>query len=131
MGKRGPLPKPQAHGHRIRNPGTTLALPSKERQIPAVSKDWSATTRAAWRAYWRDDVSVVAREVDMPSLRRLFGMYDQRARAQQIVDEALVVRGSTGQVRTNPLADHVLKLETAIVRLENEFGLTPMARSRL
>ena len=58
-------------------------------------------------------------------------MYDQYARVQKVVKKSLVVRGSTGQIRTNPLAEHALKLETQILRLENELGLTPMARQRL
>jgi P27 family predicted phage terminase small subunit len=58
-------------------------------------------------------------------------MYDQYSRVQKVVKKSLVVRGSTGQIRTNPLAEHALKLETQILRLENELGLTPMARQRL
>jgi P27 family predicted phage terminase small subunit len=58
-------------------------------------------------------------------------MYDQHARSMDVASQTLLVKGSTGQVRVNPLADHALKLEGAIVRLENELGLTPAARVRL
>jgi P27 family predicted phage terminase small subunit len=58
-------------------------------------------------------------------------MYDQHSRSMDVASQTLLVKGSTGQVRVNPLADHALKLEGAIVRLENELGLTPAARVRL
>ena len=47
------------------------------------------------------------------------------------VGKALVVKGSTGQIRANPLADLALKLEGSIGRLEGELGLTPAARQRM
>ena len=48
-----------------------------------------------------------------------------------VVRKALVVRGSTGQIRANPLADLALRLDASIVRLENELGVTPAARGRM
>jgi len=42
-------------------------------------------------------------------LSGVFGMYDQYARVQKVVKKSLVVRGSTGQIRTNPLAEHAFK----------------------
>ena len=42
-----------------------------------------------------------------------------------------MVAGSQGQPRLNPALDGLMKLETAILRLENELGLTPSARLRL
>jgi hypothetical protein len=41
------------------------------------------------------------------------------------------VVGSTGQVRPNPFFDTALKIEAALVRLENELGVTPKARAAL
>ena len=67
----------------------------------------------------------------MPTIRRLFELYDQRERAMEIVKQTLVVRGSKDQLRLNPVADLVTKLETIILRLETELGLTPMSRARL
>ena len=49
----------------------------------------------------------------------------------EIVRQTLVVRGSKDQLRLNPVADLVTKLETIILRLETELGLTPMSRARL
>jgi len=42
-----------------------------------------------------------------------------------------MVAGSQGQPRLNPALDGIMKLEGAILRLENELGLTPSARLRL
>jgi P27 family predicted phage terminase small subunit len=76
-------------------------------------------------------VAEVASEVDLPVIRRLFSMYEQYEQAREVVKKTLVVRGSTGQIRVNPLADYAFKLSAQILRLEEELGLTPLARQRL
>ena len=133
MGKRGPLPKPadEAQGHRNRELQIISGSTELKSDPPKPTRGWLKQTRDRWHAYWDSDVAGVAQEVDVPAVERLFGMYDQYARVQKVVKKSLVVRGSTGQIRTNPLAEHALKLETQILRLENELGLTPMARQRL
>jgi hypothetical protein len=70
--------------------------------------------------------------VFLPAIRRLFYLRAdyERTRAQLEITE-LMVQGSMGQWRTNPLADQLLKLEAAIGRLETEFGLTLSAAARL
>ena len=98
---------------------------------PRARPEWRPDTKAAWHAYWSSELAGMAVAVDLPAIARLFAMYDQHARSMELVAQALVVRGSTGQLRTNPLADHALRLESAIVRLENELGLTPAARQRM
>lgn len=133
MGKRGPLAKPpeDAQGHRSRELQIISGSSELKTDPPKPTRGWLKQTRERWHEYWISDVAGVAQKVDIPAVERLFGMYDQYARVQKVVKKSLVVRGSTGQIRTNPLAEHALKLETQILRLENELGLTPMARSRL
>ena len=133
MGKRGPLAKPpdNAQGHRSRELQIISGSSELKDDPPKPTRGWLKQTRERWHEYWISDVAGVAQKVDIPAVERLFGMYDQYARVQKVVKKSLVVRGSTGQIRTNPLAEHALKLETQILRLENELGLTPMARSRL
>ena len=133
MGKRGPLPKDPERllGHRRRTPPAVPAPAAAAAAAPEPRADWRDDTRASWQAYWASDMAGLALEVDRPAIGRLFAMYDQHARSMEAVSQALVVRGSTGQIRTNPLADHALRLESAIVRLENELGLTPAARTRM
>ena len=135
MGRRGPLPKdPEALlGHRARaqrQRAEPAPMPGGFR-VPAARAEWRPETRAAWRAFWRSEMAAVAAAVDLPAIHRLFAMYDQHARAMEVVGKALVVKGSTGQIRANPLADLALKLEGSIGRLEGELGLTPAARQRM
>jgi P27 family predicted phage terminase small subunit len=132
MGRRGPLPKdPDALlGHRAKLPRPQPASAAGGLRPPARA-EWLPATRAAWRAFWASDMAAVAAAVDLPAIGRLFAMYDQHARAMEVVGKALVVRGSTGQIRANPLADLALKLEGSIGRLEGELGLTPAARQRM
>ena len=134
MGRRGPLPKdPEALlGHRAKaqrqraEPGAPAAA-----RTPPARAEWRPETRAAWRAFWRSEMAAVAVAVDLPAIHRLFAMYDQHARAMEVVGKALVVKGSTGQIRANPLADLALKLEASIARLEDSLGLSPAARQRM
>ncbi len=133
MGRRGPLPKdPDALlGHRAKAERARPASAPGAFRPPRARADWLPSTRAAWRAFWASDMASVAAAVDLPAIGRLFAMYDQHARAMEVVGRALVVRGSTGQIRANPLADLALKLEGSIGRLEGELGLTPAARQRM
>jgi P27 family predicted phage terminase small subunit len=98
---------------------------------PPPPDDLTPELTAVWAALWQSDTAAVIEETDLPVVYRLFGLYAQHKKAADVVLQGLVVKGSVGQVRVNPLADHLLKLETAILRLENELGLTPMARARL
>ncbi len=133
MGRRGPLPKdPDALlGHRAKAQRQRAEAGPGTARIPAARAEWRPETRAAWRAFWRSEMAAVAAAVDLPAIGRLFAMYDQHARAMEVVGRALVVKGSTGQIRANPLADLALKLEGSIGRLEGELGLTPAARQRM
>ena len=130
MGRRGPMPKPadKVLGHRRRRPPVPKDLPP---QRPAGRDDWLPTVTAAWETYWASELARLSLDVDLPSIYRLFDMYDQHGRAMDVVRKALVVRGSTGQIRANPLADLALRLDASIVRLENELGVTPAARGRM
>lgn len=98
---------------------------------PRAPTGLSKQVQSWWRTFWESDVAGVVHPENMPALRRLFNMYDERERAQAIVKKALVVKGSVGQVRVNPLASHVGDLDGRILKLENELGLTPLARARL
>jgi P27 family predicted phage terminase small subunit len=127
-----PKPADKVQGHRARPVVKDPVVQAPEVQrTPDPKADWLDSTKTAWAVYWRSDVARIVLDVDAPSIFRLFSLYDQHERSMDVVRMALVVKGSTGQIRTNPLADHALKLEGVILRLENELGLTPLARSRL
>jgi len=132
VGRRGPLPKPSDRraGRGAREPGRALEL-LLATEAPSPPAGLSDTVVEAWATYWASDVAAVASSVDVPVIRRLFVMYDQYEQAIVVVNKAIVVKGSTGQIRVNPLADYAFKLAGQILRLEEELGLTPLARQRL
>jgi len=65
----------------------------------------------------------------------LFQYYDEAERANRTIarqgNAGLLAEGSKGQAVINPLIQLTLKLEEKILRLEQELGLTPLARQRL
>ena len=132
MGRRGPLPKPAERQQGHRQPRAKLELLRvPEPEAPDPPAGLSGQWLRAWAAYWRSDVARVASEVDLPLIRRLFEMYAQHEEAMDVVKKAIIVKGSTGQIRTNPLAEYAFKLAGQILRLEEELGLTPLSRQRL
>ena len=50
---------------------------------------------------------------------------------QNMGNKGLLSVGSTGQPTINPLIMLTLKLEEKVLKLEQELGLTPLARQRL
>jgi P27 family predicted phage terminase small subunit len=108
-----------------------LELVPARAAAPAAPDGLSDEIAGWWDAYWASDVASVASEVDLPLIRRLFGMYGQYEQAVEVVNKAIVTKGSTGQIRVNPLADYAFKLAGQILRLEEELGLTPLSRQRL
>lgn len=137
MGKRGPVARARSVGHRNHpSDPVTVSLSSWRLANPGAATPkptpgWLRRTNADWRSFWDDPVSGYVQQVDLPVVYRLFDMKDELARARRVTKQTLMVKGSMGQVRVNPLADHCLKLEAAILRLETELGMTPLGRARL
>ena len=135
MGKRGRIPK-QANrtvGHRESN---ISVLPGgRNEDQPKPNYNWLSKTRKYWQNYWDSDLSSTAQQVDYPAFYRLFQYYDETERANRTIhkmgSEGLLGIGSTGQPTINPLITLTLKLEEKILKLEQELGLTPLARQRL
>jgi hypothetical protein len=90
-------------------------------------------TVAAWAAFWESSVAaLVDRSSDLPSLRRLFLLYDKRARIErEVATSGMVTIGSTGQLVLHPLEKQLPVIDGQITALEDRFGLTPMARLKL
>jgi len=106
-------------------------VPKAETEIPAAPEGLLATTRRAWEAFWESPKAQLVTPDARPALERLFQMRDDLEREATIFRQSRIVTGSVGQIRMNPLAAHILALEAAVQRLETEFGLTPLAASRL
>ena len=124
-----PKPADRVQGHHRRH--DLVVLQGERRKAHIAPRGLSPQVRKAWHAYWASDVSMVARDVALPAIRRMFEMYEDRERARAVVRSALVVKGSQGQPRLNPVAAYVQQLSNDILRLETELGLTPMASMRL
>jgi hypothetical protein len=104
-----PKPADKVQGHRARPVVKDPVVQAPEVQrTPDPKADWLDSTKTAWAVYWRSDVARIVLDVDAPSIFRLFSLYDQHERSMDVVRMALVVKGSTGQIRTNPLADHAM-----------------------
>lgn len=86
-------------------------------------------TQEMWAEYWGSPVAdLVDRRSDLPALRRLFLLYDERERALRSYQAQRHSKGSTGQLIVNPFAKEVASLDGRIASLEDRFGLTPKAR---
>lgn len=128
-GTRGPVSNPESVGHRKKP--TLAVLADRKRKVPKAPDGLRETTMTDWATFWRSPLANTVEEVDVPVVRRLFRLRDQYEKAMEMAEAAMMVKGSVGQIRVNPLADHALKLEAMMLRLEAELGLTPLARMRL
>lgn len=98
---------------------------------PEPPKGLSADRINDWHVYFDSQLAGLVQDTDMSAVRRLWNYYQQHDELTEIFARSRLVAGSTGQPRMNPAADGLMRLETAILRLENELGLTPSARLRL
>jgi P27 family predicted phage terminase small subunit len=133
MGLRGPTSKPpdRRQGHRDRTVVELRPAPEPA-EAPEAPSRLLKVTREAWAAYWSAPVaSVVDRRSDLPAIRRLFTLYDERERCYRSARTARVVAGSQGQPVLNPLYKHMTTLDAEIRQMEDRFGLTPASKGRL
>jgi P27 family predicted phage terminase small subunit len=134
MGSRGPLPKEEG-ARQNRRARTNLKLIGQHDTdaviVPAHPDGLSDTQVEAWNQFWHSELSQLVKATDLSSVRRLFNYYQQHEDLTGIFQKGRMVAGSQGQPRLNPALDGLMKLEAAILRLENELGLTPSARLRL
>lgn len=104
--------------------GTEMAAPpAPSGFLPAIRDDWDA--------YWLSAPAHLVDPADIPALRRLFNLYDERERSYRAFRKERLTGGSTGQLVVNPLGKQLLAYDAVIAQLEDRFGLTPMARMRL
>jgi len=130
VARKGPLPKGRTIDRRNQRAIVPVAaVPSPE--VPDPEADWLDATKEQWEQFWLAPISQMVEETERAIVKRLFQYRDQHARATEIVRTSPIVKGSVGQVRMNPLAGYVVQLENAMLRLETELGLTPLARQRL
>jgi Phage terminase, small subunit len=118
-------------GSRTPDVGCVVALPPSEPSSKYPKPHWSREVREAWDELWVSPLGGEIRATDLPALRRLFELRHLQAEAMAAMSAEPMVIGSTGQPVLSPFAAEVHRLEAAIAKLEDRFGLTPLARLRL
>lgn len=90
------------------------------------------SSRERWANFW-DSQAALAVDLasDMPRLIRWIQATDEYDRTARAIRQARLVKGSMGQPVLNPLVSYLVHLEGMITRTEKEFGMTPLARTRL
>jgi len=127
----GPLPKP-AHRRQRQNRPALVSMPTRPSLTPEPPDGLLAASRAAWDALWQSPVAVTYLPSDLPALRRLFALTDERERAFRVARKAgRLSEGHKGQPVLNPALRYVGDLDAEIRQLEDRFGLTPRARMQL
>ena len=85
-----------------------------------------------WGEFWASPLAeVVDMRADGERLTRWAQAVNERLIVTPLVTETRLVRGSTGQLRLNPLVSYVAELTAEVERAEQHFGMTPLARFRL
>lgn len=101
-------------------------------QVPAPPADILGTTRKSWNELWNSKLAGSFVDTDLPTLRRLYSLIDERERAYRAVkDKGRMVEGSQKQLVINPLLKQMSVYDTEIRQLEDRFGLSPASRLRL
>ena len=135
MAPKGPIPKQKDKLTGHRDNSLTMLSGAKQLLTPKPNSRWVAKTIKYWEEYWSSELASTAQAVDLPAFYRLFQFYDEVERANRVVarqgNAGLLAEGSKGQAVINPLIQLTLKLEEKILKLEQELGLTPLARQRL
>ncbi len=129
-----PAKKPPERRHNVNTKDTGLVrmlpgIPS----LPPGNPDWVPDVLEAWSEFWSSPLADphVLKPTDTPALRRLFDLRDRLAKAQAQFDEEPMSAGSMGQPTLSPWAAEIHRLEAEVDKLEDRFGLTPLARLRL
>lgn len=133
-----PTPKPAERRQRRNKTGVGHILPAAPAELPACPKGSNGkpmlkATRDAWVAFWDSDVArLVDTRSDLPSLHRLFRLYDERQKIDNhVARHGRLTTGSTGQTTLDPLYKEQSSVDARITALEDRFGLTPLARLKL
>jgi len=122
----GPPPKDPERRQRRNSARPHFAIvPVDDRPAPPTA--WGRETSVAWDRFWGSPAASLVRPEALAPIQRLFSLYDERERSVRAYRKARFVLGSRGQVRLNPIAGQLNRLEHQILALENVFGLSPKA----
>lgn len=126
-------------GTRVRGSRTLDLVPTPIDRVdrpmgrPSASPHWCPAVAEGWAQFWASPLADprIITEADKATLIRLFDYRQRLIEALERFDEAPTTIGSQGQEILSIWAAEVHRLEAAIARLEDRFGLTPAARLKL
>jgi hypothetical protein len=127
----GPLPKPTERRQRRNTRMGLVPIAPRPAITPDPSPGLLAASSAAWRDLWASPLAATFVESDIPALRRLWDLRDERARVAKVARKGRLVPGSKDQPVLNPLIGYIASLDGEIRQLEDRHGLTPKARLAL
>lgn len=139
MGKRGPRPEPTIIKIAKGNPGKR-PLNKSEPKPPSddiTPPDWvTGVARSKWDEVVPKLTGMgVMTNADVDTIARYCTMHEQYVKYLEQVRrglDVLVIRDDKGKVKymqSTPAATMLMKLASSMLRIEQEFGLTPSARS--
>ena len=106
--------------------------PDQEPVIPEPPEGLSTVALEAWESFFRSPVAkTVTMDAHGPRIRHWAQCLDQRERLWGMWKNQPLIRGSHGQLMTNPLWRTIRDLNEEIARAEEVFGMTPLAQLRL
>jgi P27 family predicted phage terminase small subunit len=139
MGKRGPRPEPTIIKMAKGNPGKR-PLNKSEPKPPSddiTPPEWvTGVARSKWDEVVPKLIGMgVMTNADIDTIARYCTMHEQYVKYLEQVRrglDVLVIRDEKGKVKymqSTPAATMLMKLAASMLRIEQEFGLTPSARS--
>jgi P27 family predicted phage terminase small subunit len=124
-----PIKPPNKRINRITK---NIGVISAAGKAPRMPSRLCSAAQDAWRDYWADEVSGVLRRSDTTLVIRWVRNVDRYLRLISEADqEPVMVEGSTGQTRVNPIYSLVLKIEASIRADEAQLGVGPANRLKL
>lgn len=100
-------------------------------QVPEPDAKWLVGTKREWAAFFGSAQADALDGATLPGVVRLFEMRDLQGRAWARYKKQPYVDGSQGQPVANPAFDEAMKLERAIVALEDRYGVSLKALANL
>jgi len=117
----------RAQGRRKR-----LALvPTVAASVPVPPEGLSGPVLVDWHAFWRTDFArIINWERDQRAISRLFRLYALEQRLEEGSEQTFLL-GAQGQQVLNPALRQLATVQTEILALEKQFGMTTQSAAGL
>ena len=131
-GKRQKHPDMLAFRRGGRGQALTVLDEAAARPLPRAPEGIGEYARRAWKRYWGSPVSqIVDMDAHGETLRYWARCLDARQKLWGLWRDRPLVKGSHNQVMVNPVWRQIRDLSDEIHRIEEAFGMTPLAQMRL